>query len=172
MARFQLHCLHSVISVMLHSASSCTTAEIQQPEPTITANRQAVWDDFGVGMIMLELLFAQKLCFSMFYDVHVKNTNTSCITCVQQRYSNQLTIKMRWYFCIQPTQVLAVLHRGLRWHLIHWCFLQSSLKSSDEKQCIINIITCYDMPQRISPCFVTCIQESLHYHPNAPTSEA
>lgn len=97
MAKFQLHCLHSVIPVILHSDSSCTTAEIQQPEPTITANRQRVWDDFGIGMLMLELLFAQKLCFSMSYDVYVENTDTSCITCVQQRYSNQLTIKMRWH---------------------------------------------------------------------------
>lgn len=112
-------------SVILHRASSCTTADIQQPEPTIIASSQAVWDDFGAGMLMLELLFAQikSVCFSMHYDLHVENTDTFWITCVQQRYSNQLTIKMRWYFCIQPTQALAVLHRGLRWYLIHWCFL-------------------------------------------------
>lgn len=103
-------------SVILHSTSSCTTTEIQQPVPTITANRQAVWDDFGAGMLMLELLVVQikSICFSMPFKLHMENIDTSWITCVKQRYSNQLTVKMRRCFCIQPTQVLAVLHRGLR----------------------------------------------------------
>lgn len=146
MARFQLHCLHSVIFCNITQCFKLyDSKEIQQPEPTIIANSQAVWDHFGVGMLMLELLFVQtkSICFSMPYDFHVENA--SWITCMQQRYSNQHTIKIWRYFWIQPTQVLAVLHRGLRWYLIHWCFLWSSLKSSDEMQCIISIITCYDL---------------------------
>lgn len=53
--------------------------ENQQPEPTTAANCQAVWEDFGVGMLMLELLSAQtkSICFSMPYDLHVENTDTS-----------------------------------------------------------------------------------------------